>query len=207
MNRYEERIATNIAKAREQIKTALEDAGQWVREGIRDEVLVVDNSAEYQLDIVLKKSDWRTGYADGVQLTIKAPSSKRGSYSWHVDQVRNFRTGKDGTTLNLDGIVAAVKKLSGDMIASDEARAAKQKRDAEERDAREESRAALAAAGLLPQPRGETELDRECNKKYSEQHGLGDDNVARVAVNHSGEVSIRVEGLTPAQAIALLGRL
>lgn len=164
------------------------------------DALVVNVGAQYELDVRLTLANWRCGFSSGVQVTVRAPYSKRVRYG-HGDQARTFRTGKDGSTLNVDGILKVVAELAQDMHDADESRAAEQKTELAQRDRRDEDTLALVAAGHLPA----RDKDFDTPVHYGKVE-LRDGVEADLDSGHHG-VSIKLQGLTAEQAVTILGRL
>lgn len=164
--------------------------------------LFVDVGAEHNMVLEFTKANWKLNHSEGVQVTVKAPSSKPGSYGY-VDQTRTFRTGKDGVSLNLGGIVKAVHLLAIDMCKADEGRKAEQERDAAKDDLREDNRTKLVMAGLLPAHDPEFACMPLHETSVKLQNGIE----AELQVKYNGPVSIEIKGLTAEQAIALLGKM
>ena len=167
--------------------------------------LHLDVGARDELQLVFEKSDWRLGFADGVKILVKAPSSKW-SYSgqWFVHQARTFRTGKDGESVNLDGIAKAVEELGEAMRAADRQRAAKAADEAAKDSLRERNRLALVADGILPRCEA---VDGFHSPIHYAQVPLGDGVVVSLNVTYRGPVKLELDGLTAEQAADILERL
>jgi hypothetical protein len=204
-------MKTQIEQVRAQVKARVDhiEAVQTLEE--RDpfhgesKLLFLDVGARDELRIEFTRTDWRMGWAEGVQVKVTAPSSKWSfGNQWHVNQTRTFRTGKDGVTLNGDGIAKAVEELAEDLRGADRQREAKAAEQVAKDDLRETNRKALVEAGLL------RPCDPEDCFQSPEHHTvieLRDGVKAELDVSYRGPVTIEIKDLTPAQAATILGRL
>jgi len=158
--------------------------------------------AQYDLHVQLLPAPWRLGFADGVQIVVRAPSSRWSWMNqWFVNQSRTFRTGKDGEKLNLAGINKAVQELGAELHAADRKRRALADDEEDQEAAREANRAALVDAKLLPATEPEFGLPVHSNAVH-----LPGGVEARLSAGLRG-VSLEIKGATAAQIIDLLRRI
>lgn len=206
MNRQEEQ-AEAILESLHHVRARIEQIGavDKVTVGFHNDSMAVEiNGSHYEMRIQFKRAGYRLGFSSGVQMTVKAPNSRRGSYGY-TDQARTFRTGKDGRSWNLDSIATGIRALIEDMIGADAQRKGRDELEIARGHDRKHTRVELMAAGLIPYPRDDD--DNFGMPMFGAKVDVLPFAEAQLEIDKHGRVSIKMGNLTAVEAIELIRKL